>query len=182
MGCAAFAVLVAFAGIHGCGDDDNPAGASGSQTLPEEWAGIWEVTLTSLDCQTDSILEVVVELDTLCAGESVDEFVDLDDDELGEVSCTGSFTSSSFSSNCTGQGEQLGCTFSFSANFNLTLRDSTFTGTGRTTVRLVCSEGTVEDCADVEISARRLSTDQPGCGMGTSALAGRIWSRRTWPR
>src|SRR5690348_17878618 len=68
---------------------------NGSVTVPPEWAGVWQYTDTTYDCNgafksTDS------GFDTLCAGATFDT--------SSTISCTGSATSTTYSLHCIADG------------------------------------------------------------------------------
>ena len=91
---------------------------SGSITVPPEWAGVWQYTDTTYDCNgafksTDS------GFDTLCAGATFDT--------SSTISCTGSATSTTYSQHCTASGELFpDCNYSFDIVTHGTRTNDTF--------------------------------------------------------
>jgi hypothetical protein len=143
-------------------------------TVPEAWAGVWEVTLATRVCTTDSLLGVEVAVDTVCAGESVEGFLGLSGQDLEVIDCSGGFTDTHFTITCTGRSD-IFCTFTATGSFEADRADSTFTGSGVVNSRLVCGTDVQEDCTETDFTGRRLapapatcSPAKPGLGSGVA--------------
>ena len=70
----------------------------GGITVPPEWAGIWQSTDTTYDCN-GVFQSTSTTLDTLCAGVTFD----VPDDP--DISCTGSADANTYTQHCTGTTE-----------------------------------------------------------------------------
>ncbi len=162
LGLCVTAIVAAAAWLAGCGKDD-PSGPPGSVTVPEAWAGIWQVTLTTRTCATDSLLGVDVVVDTVCAGETAEEFLGLSDADLQVVDCSGGFTDTHLSITCTGSSELFGCTFRVNGSFSADRADSSFVGSGVVNTRLTCGSEVEDDCNEAEFVGRRLAPAPPSC-------------------
>jgi len=82
-----------------------PAVTNGQDfVFPEEWEGVWEFTTLSYDCDTNALLEELVELTSVCGG---DAFIP-DIGEQGEFTytCEGSLTATGMNVTCT-MGSEL---------------------------------------------------------------------------
>ena len=172
--CAALLILSAV-GTGGCGHED-PQQPPATLKVPESWAGVWEVTITSRECTTDSFLGVDVVVDTVCAGESVEEFIGLADQGLETMSCSGGFTDTHLATTCTGRSN-IFCEFTVSGTFIADRADSTLTGDGVVHLRLVCSNEVQEDCIEAEIAGRRLAPAPSSCAPATLGLASHLLVR-----
>jgi hypothetical protein len=82
-------------------DDDCDPPAQGPLTLPDDWTGTWQITITARNCQTDQVLAIDEYEDLICPGEVLGEglfllfdqcAVDREGDSL-QAHCSRSFTS-----------------------------------------------------------------------------------------
>jgi len=105
----------------------------GGITVPPEWAGIWQSTDTTYDCN-GVFMNTTSSLDTLCTGQTFE-----DDDPT--ISCTGSVDANTYTQHCTGSSEFIpDCTATFDilthgtrsgdSFFSVTVFQTTYAGTG----------------------------------------------------
>lgn len=154
--------------ILACGDEPVEPPPPQALYAPESWAGVWDITLVEHECGDDSVLAVTSFPDTLCAGESLAEF--LLGDEQGELDCTGSWTDTDLAADCSGSSTVLGCETIVVASFTASLTDSAFGGLVRVDVRYDCEEPIPDDCLDVDLDAL-FSGPQPASCPQTSTGA-----------
>jgi hypothetical protein len=106
----------------------------GGITVPPEWAGIWQSTDTTDDCN-GVFVSTSTSLDTLCTGQTFE-----DDDP--NVSCTGSADANSYTQHCTGTSQPIpDCTATFDiltngtrtgdSFFSVTVFQASYSGTGK---------------------------------------------------
>lgn len=97
-----------------------PAILGGNITVPPEWAGIWQSTDSTYDCN-GVLKSVSTSLDTLCAG--VTFYQD------PSFTCTGTADADSYFQHCTGGGEIFtDCNYSFDLVSHGTRSGDTFFG------------------------------------------------------
>jgi len=125
------AMLIAGSASAGVPSRHGPI-VSGTITVPPEWAGIWQYSDTTYDC--NGVFQSTSSgLDTLCAGATFDT--------SSTISCTGSATSTTFSQHCTGSGEIFtDCSYNFDivshgtrtndTFFSVSVFNTTYSGTG----------------------------------------------------
>lgn len=163
MGATTLAVAV----FIGCGKDPVEPPIE-SLYAPEAWAGVWEVTLTSRECGSDSILAVDIIPDSVCTGESLVEFLGLSEDDV-QLSCVGSWTDSDLTATCTGTSNALGCDLDVAGAINASLSASNFTGAVRISLRFKCDDLS-DDCIDAELNAVRLGPEPADCEQPANSL------------
>ena len=157
----ALLVTLACLGAAACGKDDPHRPGTGL-TVPESWAGVWRIVLTSRNCPDDSVLAVDVIVDEVCKGESVEEFLGLQVEGL-EMQCSGSFTDANLVAHCTGRSELFGCILTVTADFGAARADSLFDGTGTVYLRTECSGQSEMECIDAAFAAERLEPAPARC-------------------
>lgn len=157
-----FALFLGAIWLTACGEE--PSGPAPSLLVPPSWQGVWEITITSKECDTDSLIGVDVLVDPVCAGESIEEFLGLRAEDLEMVSCDGNFVDAGFVATCVGRTDLFGCSFDLSGTFSANRVDSTFAGGGVLKMTSFCSgDDRIDDCIVVELEGRRLATDTPEC-------------------
>ncbi len=130
--------------------------------VPEPWAGLWEITLTSRECGSDSILAIDILVDSVCTGGTLVDFLGLEDDEV-ELTCTGTWNDTDLAATCSGSSQSFGCDFDISGTVNATANDSSFAGVAHLDLRLNCDGDLSSDCVDAELVARRLGPEPASC-------------------
>ena len=176
------AALLALAVAAGCGDD-GPDGGTGPDgdgngngngnpvVVSDDWAGIWNLTLTMRDCATNAVIETVMEVDTLCA----EEFT-ADDEDFGDLDCTGTWTATSADVSCTGSFtlDGITCTYSATLTGSLSGDGSSYNASIRVDITYTGEGAPPDFCTVQEVSATRISDAQPGCN-GSGAPP--VWLR-----
>jgi hypothetical protein len=159
--------------LSGCGKDE-PSGPRSSLLVPASWEGVWEITITSRECDTDSVIGVDVLIDAVCTGESFEEFLGLHAADLETVRCSGTFTDQGFTATCTGSTDLFGCSVDMAGTFTAAREDTTFAGEGVLNMISTCSGEPVEDCIVAELDARFLAADPPECDAATSGFLSEV--------
>ena len=142
---------------------------SGSITVPPEWAGVWQYTDTTYDCNgafqsTDS------GLDTLCAGATFDT--------SSTISCTGSATSTTFSQHCTATGEVApDCNYNYDIVTHGTRTNDTFFSVS---VFNVTYSGTGVVCGFLTDSCTQTNSHETRIGPAPSAYCSTPAAPTTW--
>ena len=125
---------------------------NGSITVPPEWAGIWQSTDSTYDCN-GVFQSTSTTLDTLCAG------VTFESDTT--FSCSGSVDANTYTQHCSGSGEVFtDCTYTFDIQthgtrsgdsfFSVSVFSTTYTGTGKGCDFLP------DDCTQINTHSTRL--------------------------
>ncbi len=144
-----------------------PADSNGQVIVfPEEWEGVWEFTTMTYDCDTNALLEELVEEISVCGG---DAFIpDIGEPAEFTYTCEGSLTETGMDVTCTMSSELFpGCSVTITSISEAVVSGDTMTGT--TTISIdyqgICF--VEEERWREEVSAVRLQTDA-SCS-GTSA-------------
>lgn len=142
--------------------------ASGTYTIPDEWAGVWQTVDSTYSC-TPRLLETTdTFLDTLCRGTSAEP----DTAEGFDYNCTGTVTPTSINLTCTGSFTFEGCTATFTVTTTGTRSgDTAITNTRFTTTFTpsLCAFQP-DTCKDIVQYTTRLGPEPPTCT--TSTLKG----------
>jgi len=129
--------------------------------IPAEWYGIWELELTSYDCDTEEILFTSTSLDTICVG---DVFQDPDPSSF-TVECTASIDANSYTISCEGESEIFpGCTAAFDYSGSATRNGDSYTSTTFTNITYAGDCGPIPDtCQRTEITGTRIASAPDPC-------------------
>jgi hypothetical protein len=142
---------------------------SGSITVPPEWAGVWQYTDTTYDCN-GAFKSTSSGFDTLCAGATFDT--------SSTVSCTGSATSTTYSQHCTASGEVApDCNYNFDIVSHGTRTNDTFFGVS---VFNVTYSGTGEVCAFLTNSCTQTNTHETRIGPAPTEYCSTPAAPTTW--
>jgi hypothetical protein len=136
--------------------------AAAQTEIPEEWMGVWDIQVELYDCETDQLLFSFAALDTICAGDPIEE----PELEGGTMECTGSADATTFTLQCEGSEEvEPGCIASY-VHDQLTIRTGDeYTSVATLTVSYSGDCGGVPDsCQRTEITGTRISDDPEPCG------------------
>jgi len=129
--------------------------------IPTEWGGIWDVTSTTYDCETNAVIGTDAYADTLCAG-TVFDF----DDPGFEITCTGTADGNTITSHCTGSLE-LGeaCTMNFDLQSTTTRTGDTYESVSTINTTYDGAEcGFLPDsCNRVETTGTRIAPEPVPC-------------------
>jgi hypothetical protein len=140
---------------EGLGCDPNPC------PEPGDLLGVWEITMESLICDTDSVLFSFALTDTIC---EVDDPYDPGDpgDPEDEVICKYEVDGNELVSTCRSTFEIGGCVTTTISIFRFTFGPSGYTGTGiaRSTSAGTCDEHT---CSEFTLSAVRVGPPPDPC-------------------
>jgi hypothetical protein len=92
--------------------------------LGENWAGVWNQTVSILICGTDSVLFSSASVDTICASETISP----DIDEADNFECSGTYSEAQVDLDCTGNVEDPpGCHGTYTWDYTATLTGDSFT-------------------------------------------------------
>lgn len=153
----------------GCSQDEDPKVPAEEIRFPAAWAGVWRVNFPYQDCQTDSLLGIDVTVDSICTGETLEEFLGIPEDQV-DVDCVGTITDAEFSAHCSGRTEQLGVVLTITADFTATRADSVFNGGGMAVFRYEYGNSTDSDCYDVSFDAKLLAPVAPDCAASSATV------------
>ena len=130
-------------------------------TIPEAWAGVWENTVTEMDCETMEIVSVTTSIDTFCAGEAFN--LEDPDGGLPDFECEGSANDSSYHLECSGTMEVFpGCSITVSFVSDATFNGNTSQGVSINTISYEGDCFLEDTCVRYETSSVRLEED-PDC-------------------
>ena len=130
--------------------------------IPPSFQGIWTYTEIYRDCTTQQILDTFTGTDTVCAE---DNTAPPDTTGLGNFSCSGSSTATTYDVSCTGSQEIVpGCT----QNFGITIASSVSgnTVTSITTINVTyagCGVPFPPSCTRYEYTGTRIGTATEEC-------------------
>jgi len=175
------AIALGLALVPGCGDDKGGPSAPPITTVPAEWGGLWTMTVTTKFCPpSGQVISTETEVDTICAGKSVEQEFEFSGSGCSGGTITATATSVSFScSDATATIE--GCNGTVTVNMNATINTSagTISGTGQITFHPTsgtnCPPSDI--CIDITIAGTRTSTAQPGCGTSKPGMFGKLVPR-----
>jgi len=128
--------------------------------IPGDWTGIWEVSATMKDCDTQEILYTSTFTDTICPGTGVG------DEMPYEVSCTGEVNGSTMQFHCEGAFEiDEECTVQYVVDSAMTRTGETYESTSTSTTTYVGPEcGIVPPiCVLMETTGTRIAPAPPEC-------------------
>ncbi len=168
--------FLGYLGASGCGESEPPKAPQPELTFPASWAGVWRVHFPNRDCQTDSLLGVDVFVDSLCAGETLEEFLGITQDQI-DIVCTGTITDTEFASHCTGRSEQFGVVLTVTADVTGSRQDSLMTGGGTALLRYQSGNQSETDCYEISFDAVRLGPVGPGCSGSTTPIMAKPLTR-----
>ena len=160
--------------VFGCGED--PVEPPAPLFVPETWAGLWRITLTSRDCGEDSVVAVDVLNDSVCTGQSLVEFLGLQEEDL-QLTCEGTWTDTDLSATCTGTSQAFGCDLDLAGSITATLAADVFAGNLRLNLRLNCDGEIDDDCIDAELSAERIAPEPANCPTPTTGSVAALLAR-----
>ena len=154
----------------------NLGGNRDANTVPADWAGIWQIHVQTSLCTPDSVIFDSTHADTVCAGASLGDEFDIpallsagSTLDIGSMcSLVGpSLSGDHMTFSCSGSLGLNGCQNSASTTADLTLNraDHTYTGTGHFSLDVTPNDVTCgpDRCFNFTVSATRLSADSPGC-------------------
>ncbi|HOX26017.1 MAG TPA: hypothetical protein PLL30_09360 [Candidatus Krumholzibacteria bacterium] len=130
--------------------------------IPAEWGGIWDVTSTTYDCETNAVTGSDAYADTLCAGTVLDF-----GDPGFEITCTGSADGNTITSHCTGSlALSDDCTMNFDLQSTTTRTGDTYesVSTINTTYDGAECEFLPDSCDRVETTGTRTAPEPVPCG------------------
>jgi len=168
--------FLGYLGASGCGESEPPKAPQPELTFPASWAGVWRVHFPNRDCQTDSLLGMDVFVDSLCAGETLEEFLGITQDQI-DIVCTGTITDTEFASHCTGRSEQFGVVLTVTADVTGSRQDSLMTGGGTALLRYQSGNHSETDCYEISFDAVRLGPVGPGCSGSTTPIMAKPLTR-----
>lgn len=160
----------------GCGKDEDPKPPVQELRFPATWAGVWRVNFPYWDCQTDSLLGVDVYVDSICTGETIEEFLGIPEDQVA-VDCTGTITDTDFTAHCSGRTEELGVVLTINADFTATRQDSVFSGGGTAVLRYDYGNDSDTDCYELSFDAQLVGAVAPDCSTGTATVLAKPLAR-----
>jgi len=160
----------------GCSEDADPKAPVEEFRFPASWAGVWRVNFPYRDCQTDSLLGIDVTVDSICTGETLEEFLGIPEDQVA-VDCTGTITDTEFSAHCSGRTEELGVVLTITADFTATRDDSVFSGGGTAVFRYEYGNSTDSDCYELSFDAELLAPVAPDCAASSATVMAKPLAR-----
>ena len=165
------AVLFGSLGSWGCGESEVPKAPQPELAFPAAWAGVWRVHFPNRDCRTDSLLGVDVFVDSICTGETLEEFLGISEEQMAIV-CSGTINDTEFAAHCSGRSEELGLVLTVTADITGMRQDSVFTGGGTATFRYELGNDSETDCYTISFDALLLEPVGPDCsGSGAVIMA-----------
>ena len=138
------------------------------QTLPEEWRGMWEVTVEYRDHQTGSLVATDVTTAAMCPGEVI-----IPPQLDGRVRCSNELTGSQIGVSCQGLQRAIrnvGCNAFVETSLDSQREGDTWTGTGSWSVNFVGKCDHTNFCEDVVVSGTRISTEAACDGESASVV------------
>ena len=148
-----------------------PASASAQVTVPQSWAGIWEVDLTSEPCGGGAS-EMSSRTDTLCSGTLIwEDFIEGVDEVEVEIACSGQVTDNMVDLTCTWTATSEGFTITSTFTSEITRSGDSFAGMETQSIEY-SGDGcefvpggceTLNTCTESEISGIRTASEPPEC-------------------
>lgn len=146
--------------------------ASADVIVPEEWEGIWEIQVSSYDCDTNILLFSSTAYDTICSGWA---FAGPEEEEV-EFTCTGSADAGSYTQHCEGTMSPIpGCSMTLVFDATGTRTGETYTAVSTVSSTYVgdCM-GIPDSCIRTEVTGTRIDTTPDPCTETANELLG--WS------